>query len=150
VAAEAVGPRGRVVGVDLAAIEPALSNANVIAFVGDLGDAALSQQILERLGGPADVVLSDAAPKLTGIRDADRAREEALLEALEARIPELLRPGGHAIVKLLDSPEASAFRKRLARRFESAQLTTTEATRKGSTERYLLLRGFRKGSDPAA
>jgi len=105
--------------------------------------------ILARLGGPADVVLSDAAPKLTGIRDTDRAREEALLEALEARIPELLRPGGDALVKLLDCPEASAFRKRLARRCERSQLTTTEATRKGSTERYLLLRALRKGTDLA-
>jgi 23S rRNA (uridine2552-2'-O)-methyltransferase len=129
--------------VDVAAIEPPLSNANVIAFVGDLAEPAVSQEIVDRLGGPADVVLSDAAPKLTGIRDADRAREEALLEALEARIPELLRPGGHALVKLLDCPEASAFRKRLARRFDGSQLTTTEATRKGSTERYLILRGFR-------
>jgi 23S rRNA (uridine2552-2'-O)-methyltransferase len=143
VAAECVGPKGRVVGVDVAAIEPPLPNANVIAFVGDLADPAVSQQILERLGGSADVVLSDAAPKLTGIRDTDRAREEALLAALEARVPELLRPGGHALVKLLDCPEASAFRKRLASRFARSQLTTTEATRKGSTERYLILRDFR-------
>jgi 23S rRNA (uridine2552-2'-O)-methyltransferase len=133
-----------VVGVDVTAIEPPLPNANVVAFLGDLADSAISQRILGELGGPADVVLSDAAPKLTGVRDADRAREEALLEALEARIPELLRPGGDALVKLLDCPEASAFRKRLARRFGGSQLTTTEATRKGSTERYLILRGFRE------
>jgi 23S rRNA (uridine2552-2'-O)-methyltransferase len=143
VAGEAVGGKGRVVGVDTAAIEPPLAIANVVAFTGDLADPSISQQILAELGGPADVVLSDAAPKLTGIRDADRAREEALLDALEARIPELLRPGGHALVKLLDCPEAAAFKKRLARRFGGAQLTTTEATRKGSTERYLILRGFR-------
>lgn len=143
VAAEAVGPGGKVVGVDLAAIAPPLRIENVVAFVGDLSDPSISQRIQAELGGPADVVLSDAAPKLTGIRDTDRAREEEILAALEARIPEVLRPGGHALVKLLDCPEAAAFRRRLARRFGGAQLTSTEATRKGSTERYLLLRGFR-------
>jgi 23S rRNA (uridine2552-2'-O)-methyltransferase len=143
VAARLVGPDGRVVGVDLAAIEPPLRNENVIAFVGDLADPAISQEILARLGGPADVVLSDAAPKLSGVRATDRAREEALLEALEARLPELLRPGGSAALKLLDCPEADRFRTRLAARFESQRVIRPEATRKGSAERYLVLRGAR-------
>jgi 23S rRNA (uridine2552-2'-O)-methyltransferase len=143
VAAQAVGPKGRVVGVDLAAVEPPLQKENVIAFVGDLADSAISQQILARLGAQADVVLSDAAPKLTGVRATDRAREEALLEALEARIPELLRPGGSALTKLLDCPEADQFRARLSRRFAAGRVIRPKATRKGSAERYLLLRDFR-------
>ena len=113
VAAGIVGGHGRVVGVDLAAIDPPLENANAISFLGDVSDPSISQRILETLGGPADVLLSDAAPKLTGIRATDRAREEALLEAIEARIPELLAPGGTLLVKLLDCPEANAFAKRV-------------------------------------
>ena len=143
IAARAIGPKGRAVGVDLAAIDPPLRNENVIALVGDLSDPAISQEILGRLEGPADVVLCDAAPKLTGVRATDRAREEALLEALEARIPELLRPGGSALVKLLDCPEADQFRSRLARRFAAGRVLRPKATRKGSAERYLLLRDFR-------
>jgi 23S rRNA (uridine2552-2'-O)-methyltransferase len=143
IAARAIGPSGRAVGVDLAAIEPPLRNENVIALMGDLSDTAISQEILGRLGGPADVVLCDAAPKLTGVRATDRAREEALLEALEARIPELLRPGGNALVKLLDCPEADQFRSRLTRRFAAGRVLRPKATRKGSSERYLLLRDFR-------
>jgi len=143
IAARAIGPSGRAVGVDLAAIEPPLRNENVIALVGDLSDPAISQEILGRLGGAADVVLCDAAPKLTGVRATDRAREEALLEALEARIPELLRPGGSALVKLLDCPEADQFRSRLVRRFAAGRVLRPRATRKGSSERYLLLRDFR-------
>lgn len=143
VAGEAVGREGRVVGVDLAPIEPPLGIENVFAFVGDLADPSISQEILTRLGGQADVLLCDAAPKLTGVRATDRAREEGLLEAVEARLPELLRPGGSALLKLLDGPEAESSRARLARRFEAARLLRTEATRKGSTERYLLLRGLR-------
>jgi 23S rRNA (uridine2552-2'-O)-methyltransferase len=143
VAAKVIGAKGRVVGVDLAAIEPPISNENVIAFTGDLADPSISQEILARLGGPADVVLCDAAPKLSGVRASDRAREEALLEALEARIPELLRPGGSALAKLLDCPEADQFRSRLARRFQASRVLRPKATRKGSSERYLLLRDFR-------
>ena len=131
------------VGVDLAEIEAPLRNENTVAFVGDLADPAISQEILARLGGPADVVLSDAAPKLTGIRATDRAREEALLEAVEARLPELLRPGGGALVKLLDCPEADRLRGRLAARFGQSRVLRPQATRKGSSERYLLLRGFK-------
>jgi 23S rRNA (uridine2552-2'-O)-methyltransferase len=84
VAAERVGPQGRVVGVDLATIEPPLSLANVFALTGDLSDPALLAELLSIAGGACDAVLSDAAPKLTGIRATDRAREEALLEAIAA------------------------------------------------------------------
>jgi 23S rRNA (uridine2552-2'-O)-methyltransferase len=143
VAAAAVGPAGRVVGVDLAALEPPLDLANVFAIQGDLAEAAVLAAVLERLGGPADVVLSDAAPKLTGVRATDRAREEALLDAIEAALPRLLAPGGALLVKLLDCPESAGFVKRLRTRFDAARELRPEASRKGSSERYLLARGYR-------
>jgi 23S rRNA (uridine2552-2'-O)-methyltransferase len=144
VAARLVGAQGRVVGVDLAAIEPPLGLANVVALQGDLADSDTCARILAELGGqPADLLLSDAAPKLTGIRDADRAREEALLEAIEALIPPLLRPGGAMIVKLLEGPEAQAIERRLRARFASASATRPDASRKGTSERYLVLKGLR-------
>lgn len=143
VAAEAVGPRGRVVGVDIAAIDPPLGLESVVAFQADLAEATVAERILEALGGQADVVLSDAAPKLTGIRATDRAHEEALLEAIEALLPALLRPGGTLVAKLLESPEAQTIAKRLQKRFGSARITKSEATRKGSSEKYLIARDFR-------
>jgi len=143
VAADAVGRHGRVVGVDLVAIEPPLDAENVIALEGDLADPALAERIRAELGAAADVVLSDAAPKLTGVRPTDRAREEALLEAIEALLPRLLRARGCLLLKILEGPEAQTVEKRLRARFESAQAVRTRATRKGSSERYLLARGFR-------
>jgi 23S rRNA (uridine2552-2'-O)-methyltransferase len=131
-----------VVGADLSAVEVDLRLANVFSFVGDVANPATSHEIRSRLGGAADVVLSDAAPELTGVRATDRAREEGLLAAIEARVGELLRPGGTCLVKLLDCPESDLFRARLARRFESSRTLRPRATRKGSAERYLLLRGF--------
>jgi len=143
VASEAVGTKGRVVGMDLAAIEPPLVNANVIALLGDIDEPSATKAILSALGGPADVLLSDAAPKLTGVRATDRAREEALLEAVEARVSELLRPGGALVLKLLDAPEVEAVVARLRKRFASARTVRLRATRQGSSERYLLALEFR-------
>ena len=142
VAAERVGASGRVVGVDVAAIDP-LGIENVFAIHGDFGETRVLQAILDALGGPADVLLSDAAPKLTGLRDVDRAREEALLEAVAAALPILLRPGGDLLCKLLDSPEADAIARRLGQSFREARTLRPEATRKGSAELYLVCVGRR-------
>ena len=149
VASREVGPKGRVVGVDLAAMDP-FNNENVVAIRGDLSEASVQQRILESLGGPADVLLSDAAPKLSVVRATDRAREEALLEAIETAIPALLRSGGDLLVKLLDCPEADAFAKRLRERFQSCKTVKLAATRKGSSERYLIGRGQRGGVPPVS
>jgi 23S rRNA (uridine2552-2'-O)-methyltransferase len=143
VAAQLVGPKGRVVGVDLAELDPPLDEPNVQFLCADLTAADTADRLLALLGGPADVVLCDAAPKLTGVRDADRAHEEQLLEAVEALLPRLLRPGGDFLVKLLESPEAQTIEKRLRTRFDKARSLKPKASRKGSTERYLVGHGLR-------
>jgi 23S rRNA (uridine2552-2'-O)-methyltransferase len=91
----------------------------------------------------ADVVLSDAAPKLTGVRETDRANEERLLEAIEALLPRLLAPGGSLLIKILEGPEAQAVDKRMRERFAKAKTIKLQSTRKGSTERYLVARGWK-------
>lgn len=147
VAADLVGREGRVVGVDLAPIDPPLEHPNVFAFSADLVDPTVPQRLLEALGGPADVLLSDAAPKLTGVRATDRAREESLLEAIEALVPQLLRSGGNLLVKVMDGPEADAIVKRLRAQFDKAKTERPDATRKGSSERYLVA-WSRRGTPP--
>jgi len=142
IAARLVGPEGRVVGVDLAALEP-LELPNVTVLCRDLADPTLAPALLEAAGGPVDVLLSDAAPKLTGIRATDRAREEALLESIEGLVAALLRPGGSLLVKLLEGPESQTIARRLKARFARARTLRPDATRKGSSERYLLGRDFR-------
>ena len=141
-----VGPRGVVVGVDRAAVDPPFENTNVIALVADLEDPVLCDAVLEALGGKqADVVLCDAAPKLSGLRDVDRAAEERLLEAVEVLLPSLLCKGGDLLLKILEGPEARQVSERIERCFAKAKTTRSAATRKGSSERYLVARGFRAG-----
>jgi 23S rRNA (uridine2552-2'-O)-methyltransferase len=148
VASEAVGPKGRIVGVDLAAIDPPLKNENVFAFCADLTQPSVVEELIERLGGPADVVLSDAAPKLTGIRAADQAREGALLEGVEALLGGLLCAGGTLLLKILDGPDAVLVDRRLRGEFETAKTINPSASRRGSSERYLLGRGYKGRSGP--
>jgi len=135
-----------VVGVDLAAVEPPIEFANAIALAGDLAQPAVREAVLAAAAGPADVLLSDAAPKLTGVRATDRAREEHLLAAIEAALPELLRPGGALVLKLMEGPEAQAAEQRLRARFASARSVRPDASRKGTTERYWIGTGFEGGS----
>jgi 23S rRNA (uridine2552-2'-O)-methyltransferase len=143
VAARAVGPSGRVVGVDRTRLAEPIGAAHATALEADLLEPGLAERLVEALGGPADVVLSDAAPKLTGVRDTDRAREQELLEAIEGLLGGLLRPGGDLLLKILEGPEAQQVERRIRARFARARAFAPKASRKGSSERYLLARGFR-------
>jgi len=141
-ARERVGPEGRVVGVDLAKIEK-LPAPNVAVVVGDVRDPATADAVLERLGRQADVVLSDLAPKLTGIRATDEARSHELNETTLALLPRLLVPGGRFVMKTFMSGDLEATLRATRARFDAVKTTRPDATRRGSSELYVLGLGFR-------
>jgi 23S rRNA (uridine2552-2'-O)-methyltransferase len=142
VALERVGAGGRVVGVDLLEPDP-LPGADVV--LGDLRDASVLAAAVARLGGLASVVLCDVAPKLTGVREADEARADELVEAVLGALPDLLRPGGKLLLKLFMGSSHKAVTARLAARFASVRTTRPDASRKGSSEIYAVATGFRPG-----
>src|SRR5689334_5824272 len=145
VAAELVGPKGRVVGIDLQPIAP-LGNTNVIVLQGDATTAGSKAKVKEALGGPADCVLSDLAPRLSGIRDADIRRSLELVRMAHGVARELLRPGGCFVAKTFVADELRDFFAELKRDFSEVERTRPEATRKGSSEIYFCAQGF-KGSE---
>ncbi len=141
----AVGERGRAVGVDLVAC--ARIGPNVVTLVGDILDPAVRAALLEALGGPADLVTSDLAPKLSGIKDRDEARLVELLEAALTVARDVLKPDGAMVAKVFMGGGFEAARALFAQDFGRCEVVRTRATRPGSSELYLVARDFR-GSQP--
>jgi 23S rRNA (uridine2552-2'-O)-methyltransferase len=128
----------RVVAVDLVPIEPILG---VAVLAGDFLELEVQSRVRERLGGPADVLLSDMAAPSTGRRTVDRLRAEALGESVLAFAEEALAPGGACLLKLIKGGEA-ALMPRARARFRTARTIRPKATRSESSEVYLLAQGF--------
>jgi 23S rRNA (uridine2552-2'-O)-methyltransferase len=141
VAAKIIGPKGRIVGVDLQPIQ-GFREANIILIQGDMTRADVQKQIQELLNGPADCVLSDLAPKLSGIRDADAARCLELNQAALAVGAQLLRANGSLLIKSFISQDLQSFTAELKKYFSAVQRTKPEATRQGSSEFYFYAKGF--------
>ncbi len=139
--AEAVGPQGRVVGVDLARCASAALHA--AALVGDIHAQSTIDAVAAALGAPADLVTSDLAPKLSGVADRDQAGMLKLAEAALACARRLLRPGGAMVVKLFMGGDFGKAVTAFEHEFDRVELTRTRATRPGSSELYLVARGFR-------
>jgi 23S rRNA (uridine2552-2'-O)-methyltransferase len=142
VALERIGARGRVVGVDLAAVQP-LTAPNAVLLAADVRDPGTAERLRDLLGRPADVVLSDLAPKLTGVRATDEAHTAELAAATVALLPVVLAPGGRLLMKAFMSPDHRDLVAELRRRFERVHATRPDATRRGSAELYLVGLGHR-------
>ena len=106
-------------------------------------EAATAQAILDHLGRHADVVLSDLAPKLTGVRARDETRSAALVETTLDLLPTLLRPGGRLLTKVFMGTDYEALLARLRRNFTEVKTTRAAATRPGSAELYAACIGHR-------
>ena len=138
VAAERVGPKGRVIAVDRAPMRP-LEGVRLIR--GDFTDPRVQAEVFERLGRPADVVLSDMAPRLSGQRPYDEARTYELADAALSFAARALRPGGDFLVKVFEGEEYRAFLDRVARHFDALKGVKPKASARTSAEIYVLARG---------
>lgn len=141
VTAKLVGANGKVIGVDLQPIQP-FHERNIVLLQGDVLTGETQTRIKELIGGLAHCVLSDMAPKLSGIRDADMARcQELNLLALQVA-KELLRPGGVLLVKSFVSEDLQTYSAELRNNFAAVQRTKPEASRQGSSEFYFYAKGY--------
>ena len=132
--------RGRVVAIDLLAMAP-VPGVELIEL--DFLDPRAPEAIKARLGGPADVVLSDMAANATGHRRTDHVRIMALAEAATEFAREVLSPGGVFLCKVLQGGTEATLLASLKRDFTSVRHVKPAASRADSAELYLLATGFR-------
>jgi 23S rRNA (uridine2552-2'-O)-methyltransferase len=143
VAAKRVGVRGRVVGIDILAMDeiPGVDFAQI-----DFLDPAAPDKLKAMLGGPADVVLSDMAANATGHRPTDHLKIMALVEAAAEFAREVLKDGGAFLAKVIQGGTESALLAALKRDFAAVKHVKPAASRADSAELYVLATGFRSAS----
>jgi 23S rRNA (uridine2552-2'-O)-methyltransferase len=128
------------VGVDLLPVDP-LAGATVI--LGDFADPAIGPELIARLGGPPDLILSDMAPNTLGHRGTDHLRIVVLIEAAAAFALANLRPGGALVAKAFQGGETAGVIKLLKSHFSEVRHVKPRASRTDSSEVFLVATGFR-------
>ena len=136
-----VGEKGNVVGIDIQAVNNKLSSLkNVNLFEKDIFEINLLEDI--GLEDSFDVVLSDMAPKTTGIKRVDQDRSLALVENVFESLPIFLKEGGNFIIKVFDSQDAQNFLKSKKGLFQSFIFLKPKSTRSVSKEFFVIGKDF--------
>jgi 23S rRNA (uridine2552-2'-O)-methyltransferase len=135
--------KGKVIGIDLLEVEP-ISGADIMVLDFLAEDAP--RRLVERLGGKADVVLSDMAANTTGHKKTDHLRILGLVELAAQFACEILAPGGTFLAKVIQGGTEHALLARLKREFSVVRHVKPRASRADSAELYVLATGFRGGT----
>lgn len=140
-ASERIGSNGRVIAVDILPMEP----INGVLFTqGDFTDEAVEKAFLQQIGAErADLVISDMAPNLTGIRVTDQARSMAMAELIYDFCHQALKPGGDLLIKLFEGAGTNEYRQLLREHFDKVMTRKPGASRDKSREFYILARSYR-------
>ena len=147
-AAGKVDNRGCVIAVDLLPMKANTENVNFIH--GDFTDDDTVTQIIAAAGDrPLDLVLSDLAPNLSGIKDIDQSRMAQLQQAVIAFCERGLRGGGALLTKLFAGASEAEIRAQIAARFARVQVLKPPASRTESREIYLLANGYQPHDNDA-
>ncbi len=141
VAVKRVGPRGLVIGLDILAMEP-LSGAHLIRADFTTGEAL--EALMATLGGkPVDLVISDMAPNLSGMKDIDQPRVTYLVELATSFADTVLKPGGVFLSKCFEGSGIHEIRSEITSKYKQLSNIKPKASRGKSREIYLLGRGFK-------
>lgn len=142
VAAEAVGPGGHVIAVDRSPMDPV---PGVTVVMGDFCAAQTVRRIKDAIGcSQLDLIMSDLAPNLSGIRSIDQARVLALGEEVYRFAEEALRNGGDLLMKLFQGDGFEALVQRMDKSFKRLHVRKPGASRDRSNEIYIVARSFRR------
>lgn len=142
VAAELVGHKGRVLASDILPMDPLPG----VEFVqGDFTEESVLKQLLERLGEDgADLVISDMAPNMSGIRDVDQPASMYLVELAVDMAAQVLKPGGAFVAKVFQGEGFDQLIRDLRGSYSSVVTRKPGASRPRSREVYVVARGFRR------
>jgi 23S rRNA (uridine2552-2'-O)-methyltransferase len=130
----------QIAGVDLLPVEP-LPPAHILQM--DFTDTACGPKLIELLGGPPDVVLSDMAPNTIGHRETDHLRIVGLIEAAIDFAVGVLKPGGAFVAKAFQGRGTDELMAQLKRHFADVRNVKPAASRAESSEVYLVATGFK-------
>ena len=136
--------QARIVGIDLLPTDP-IEGVTILRM--DFMDDTAPEQLKEALGGPVDLVLSDMAANTVGHQQTDHLRTMALVEAGLEFAREVLRPGGAYVAKVLAGGADNDLVAELKRNFATVKHAKPPASRKDSSEWYVIAQGF-KASAP--
>ena len=142
VAKEFVGEHGVIIGIDISQIEPI---KGITFLQGDLTEDSTIDKIKKILGGEkADVILSDMSPDISGNYSVDQARSIWLCEHSLKLAEMLLKPNGNLACKVFEGEDLSAFAVKITQKFKSMKYFSPSASRKSSSEIYLIARSLQK------
>ncbi len=140
-ASEQIGTQGHVIAVDILPLE-ALDN--VLFIKGDFTEVAIIEKCQDSLANKnVDLVISDMAPNLTGIRETDQARSMHLAELVYDFSCKVLKPGGGMLVKLFQGTGAQCYKKELMEQFQRVITRKPKASRSSSREFYVVAQGYK-------
>jgi 23S rRNA (uridine2552-2'-O)-methyltransferase len=136
------GKNGFVLGVDLKPIDP-FTQEYVRTIVADLTESGIVEEIRSFLPREADVVISDAAPNITGVWEVDHARQIDLATKSLEIAQCILRPSGNFFVKVFEGDLLNDFIQTVKNLFETVKIVKPQASRAKSSEMYLLALGLK-------
>ncbi|MCH2497848.1 MAG: RlmE family RNA methyltransferase [Erythrobacter sp.] len=135
-----VEPKAHVVGIDLLEVEPI---EGVTIFQMDFMDDTAPAVLEEALGGKADLVMSDMAANTVGHKQTDHLRTMGLVEAGAWFAVENLAPNGTFLAKVLAGGTDNDLLTLLKKHFRTVKHAKPPASRKGSSEWYVIAQGFK-------
>jgi 23S rRNA (uridine2552-2'-O)-methyltransferase len=138
-------PQALVVGIDLLPTDP-IDGVAILQM--DFMDDAAPEKLTEALGGPADLVLSDMAANTVGHPQTDHLRTMGLVEAGLEFARDILRPGGAFVAKVLAGGADNDLVAELKRNFATVKHAKPPASRKDSSEWYVVAQGFKGAAAP--
>jgi 23S rRNA (uridine2552-2'-O)-methyltransferase len=141
VCSQKIGSNGLVLGIDIKEILPIRENA--ISLVENVFHPDIQIHILNIINRPADVILSDLAPNISGVWQIDHLMQIKMVQRVVEVMPKLLRLGGHSILKVFEGEETNTLIKRIKKIFVLVNISKPQASRSKSSELYLVCKSFR-------